>query len=164
MSTKQSHVTDKGKAADKGKELEKGKETPPPAGTPAGTAPAAPTTPTPDQKPKRSRSAVSTEKMLAIHISNLTSILKRDAVVAILSDEDKAKIEAAAKSAADLNAKTIEPIKTAIAEIEKQLQELFAKSQQPGADFIKLSADATTLSKQLAKKKTLLEQYTKVAA
>lgn len=150
------------KSTDKSKAAASAPATQPPA-TPPPTNPApANTTPTPDAK-KRTRSALSTEKTLAIHVATLVAIVKRADIASLLTAEESAQVKAADQLAADLNAQTIGPIKARIKEIQDAFQVLAAKMAEPGADLNALGTQANELSKELQRKQKQLDGLTKPA-
>lgn len=112
--------------------------------------------------PKRTRSALSAEKTMAIVIAKLVTIFKRAEIVAITSADEKAQIDAADKIAADLNAQTIDPLKKRIAEIQTEFQAISTKMAEPGANVADLADKAKKLSQELSTKQKQLETFTSI--
>lgn len=136
-------------------------QTPPP---PADTAPATGPAPAPAAATPRKRQALSMEKQLAIVVSSLIGILNREPVAATLTDDEKATVTKANDFAGNLNAKTIEPVKARIAEIQEAFAKLQTQFTEPGANIGALADKAKDLAAELGRKQKQLEALTKLAA
>ena len=126
------------------------KENPKPAAAGTQAAPAPPTA-------KRNRAAISPAKALAITVAGLVAILKARQTWLTLNPAQQEQVAAASKAAAELNAKTLQPVLDRIKEIQEEFKKI---------DITAVGAadKAKELSIELGRKQTKLAALTQSAS